>query len=175
MKSFKPWLLVMTGIVFNIFSAVITHYFIGQNNDQINRLEQQINQYDTLIESQWRTKTEIDRQQEFLLLLLNQGETQASSDIHGFIDERLSRLRESYQLDTPPLQVDQFSRFNNIIHLSKLSAQKIIDSINNTYLEKIEIQEKQTPIETHNARLYSIAIFLQVSGLILVLARDIRL
>ncbi len=50
----------------------------------------------------------------------------------------------------------------------------IIDTINNAYFEILELQDARQPLERANARLLSIAIFLQVTGLILVLARDLR-
>ena len=49
----------------------------------------------------------------------------------------------------------------------------IIASINDSYLEKLEIENQKTPLQEKNALLFTIAIFLQVTGLILVLSRDI--
>jgi hypothetical protein len=79
-RMLAPWIFVLTGIVFNILSALIRHYFIGVNND----------------------------------------------------------------------------------------------AVNSTHFETLELQESRMPLESDNSRLFSIAIFLQVIGLILVLARDLR-
>jgi len=99
----SPWVFVATGIVFNILSVLITHYFIGLNNDQINVID--------------------------LALLLD---------------------------------------------LSSAAQQWIIESINNSYFGALELLEQIMPLEGDNSLLFSIAIFLQVTGLILVLARDLR-
>jgi hypothetical protein len=66
---------------------------------------------------------------------------------------------------------------NNIQLLLDVGAQsqkKIIQSINNTYFEILDLEARKNPIENNNTLIYSIAIFLQVIGLILVLARDLR-
>ena len=61
-----------------------------------------------------------------------------------------------------------------LLDLSSAAQQSIIESINNSYFESLELQERKMPLEGANSRLFSIAIFLQVTGLILVLARDLR-
>ncbi|MCP4388215.1 MAG: hypothetical protein GY802_07960, partial [Gammaproteobacteria bacterium] len=48
-RLFAPWVFVLTGILFNIRSAIITHYFIGLNNDQINLIERDIQNQQVLI------------------------------------------------------------------------------------------------------------------------------
>ena len=46
-----PWVFVLTGILFNILSAVITHYFIGLNNDAIADINREIDRKQVLIDS----------------------------------------------------------------------------------------------------------------------------
>ncbi len=46
-----PWVFVLTGIAFNILSAIITHYFIGLNNDQINIIDRDTRNQQILIDS----------------------------------------------------------------------------------------------------------------------------
>ncbi len=61
-----------------------------------------------------------------------------------------------------------------LLSISSAAQKSIIESINATYFETLELQEAKMPLENDNSRLFSIAIFLQVIGLILVLARDLR-
>ena len=61
-----------------------------------------------------------------------------------------------------------------LLELSAAAQTNIIKDINDTYFETLELQEAKVPLERANSRLFSIAIFLQVTGLILVLARDLR-
>lgn len=172
-KSLTPWVLVITGIIFNIISAVITHYFIGINNQQLNELTQKASQFDTLIESQWRTRTEIDRNREFLLLLLTQSNADNASSIQSYINDQLSTIVERHQLSNANIDKNNVPDFANIESVSNLAIQKIIASINDSYLEKLDIVNQQMPLREKNSLLFTISIFLQLTGLILVLSRDI--
>jgi hypothetical protein len=83
---------------------------------------------------------------------------------------------DSYGLKefTPRMDRDTGSDLDLLLDLSGAAQKSIIESINNTYFETIELQETKMPLVRDNSRLFSIAIFLQVIGLILVLARDLR-
>ncbi len=61
-----------------------------------------------------------------------------------------------------------------LLEISRAARRAIIESINDSYFESLELREARMPLERANSRLFSIAIFLQVVGLILVLARDLR-
>lgn len=61
-----------------------------------------------------------------------------------------------------------------LLDISSVTQAAIIESVNNTYLETLALHEARMPLESDNSRLFNIAIFLQVTGLILVLARDLR-
>jgi hypothetical protein len=108
-RLLSPWVFVLTGIFFNILSALIAHYFIGLNNDAINLMDR-----------------------------------------------------------------DRGNPLGLLLDVSAAAQAAIIESINGTYLQTIELHEARMPLESDNSRLFSIAIFLQVTGLILVLARDLR-
>ncbi len=173
LKTVKPWMLVVVGILFNIASALITHYFIGLNNQQLNELEMKAGQHDTLIDSQWRNRTEIQRQREFLLLLLTQSEGEQLPVVRSIIRQQLKQTVEQQKIgsewlsDTTPIGIQA------IEEISWLAASNIIDTINDTYLEKLDILQQVQPLQDRNALLLSFAIFLQLLGLILVLAKDI--
>ena len=170
---FKPWLLVTIGILFNIAAAVVTHYFIGLNNQQLETLGHKISNYETLISSQWRMKTELDRAEEFLLILLTIGQRESlplEEKADQIIRKKLVEIGQQHGLQIPGKKL----KYGTITNQLKLARQKIINSINDTYLEKISIENKQSPLKQNNSLLLSIAIFLQVTGLILVLSRDIK-
>jgi hypothetical protein len=170
-----PWVFVMTGIVFNILSAVITHYFIGLNHDQINMIDRQIQQKQVLIDSQWQSKTEVERKQEFFILLLADRPA-ANAVTESLYRDYLAAVQATYDLKdfAKRMQLSAGTDLKLLLDLSDAAQQSIIESINNTYFETLELQERKMPLEGDNSRLFSIAIFLQVIGLILVLARDLR-
>jgi hypothetical protein len=166
---------VFTGIVFNILSAVITHYFIGLNNDAINLIDRDINRQQVLIDSLWQSKVEVERKKEFFILLYVQPENKPAAS-EAFYQDYLQELMSTYDLTefAPRMDRDRGNPLGLLLDISAAAQATIIESINNTYFETIELHEARMPLESDNSRLFSIAIFLQVTGLILVLARDLR-
>jgi hypothetical protein len=173
LKSVNKWVFVITGVLFNISAAIITHYFIGLNDQQIMLLQQKVEQYDTLIQSQWRMKTETDRKQEFMLLLLIQDQPSPKATVSDFILRQLKHALQQQKLPTHELDSLQHPDFAIINRVSEQVKQHIIQSINDSYLQRLEIEKNQQPLEQRNSLLFSVAIFLQLTGLILVLAKDI--
>ncbi len=174
-RFLAPWVFVLTGIVFNILSAVITHYFIGLNNDQISVLERDIQNRQVLIDSLWQSRIEVERKQEFFILLLsNRSDNPAIIEnyyqdyLEGLVN--IHGLKEFVSHKKQPMKND----IDLLLSISSAAQKAIIESINATYFETLELQEAKMPLEHDNSRLFSIAIFLQVVGLILVLARDLR-
>jgi len=174
-RFLAPWVFVLTGIIFNILSAVITHYFIGLNNDAINIIDREIQRKEVLIDSLWQSKNEVERKKEFFILLLS-SKPDKPDVVETIYRDYLKEVMGSYGLKkfTPRMGRDTGNDLDLLLDLSGAAQKSIIESINNTYFETIELQETKMPLVRDNSRLFSIAIFLQVIGLILVLARDLR-
>ena len=174
-RFLAPWVFVLTGIIFNILSAVITHYFIGLNNDDINIIDREIQRKEVLIDSLWQSKNEVERKKEFFILLLS-SKPDKPDVVETIYRDYLKEVMGSYGLKEFTLRMDRDtgSDLDLLLDLSRAAQKSIIESINNTYFETLELQEAKMPLVRDNSRLFSIAIFLQVIGLILVLARDLR-
>lgn len=174
-RFLAPWVFVLTGIIFNILSAVITHYFIGLNNDQISALERDIQNKQVLIDSLWQSRVEVERKQEFFILLLS-NQSDSPAIIESYYQEYLDGLVNTHGLEEFVSRKKQpmINDIDLLLSISSAAQKSIIESINATYFETLELQEAKMPLEQDNSRLFSIAIFLQVIGLILVLARDLR-
>jgi len=170
-----PWLFVLTGIVFNILAAVITHYFIGLNNEQINVIDREIQQKQVLIDSLWQSRIEVERKKEFFILLLS-GNPSNPGLTESYYQDYLKEVMDIHSLQDFATRLQQHAGTDLalLLDLSGAAQKSIIESINDSYFESLELQERKMPLESNNARLFSIAIFLQVTGLILVLARDLR-
>ncbi len=173
-----PWVFVTTGILFNILSAVITHYFIGLNNEQIGDIDRGIQSKQVLIDSLWQSKTEVERKKEFFLLLLTLQADQPTSHtdhIDRYYNEYILGTVKTYNLTGFESNLNKSMRDPDLLlQISDAAQTNIVESINNTYFELTELDDEKIPLERANARLFSIAIFLQVVGLILVLARDLK-
>lgn len=170
-----PWVFVLTGIVFNVLSAVITHYFIGLNNDDINIIDREVQNRQVLIDSLWQSKTEVERKKEFFILLLTNGSEQPATT-RDYFRTYLEEVIDHYALADFKARMEQANAndLDLLLDLSSAAQESTIESINATYFEILELRETRMPLERSNSRLFSIAIFLQVIGLILVLARDLR-
>ena len=174
-RLLAPWVFVLTGILFNVLAAVITHYFIGLNNDEIMALDREISRKQVLIDAQWQARIEAERKQEFFILLLAT-ESGVGDRLQQYFDDYLAELAKNHALEQfenrmPKMSADSLER---LLEIGEAVQREIIDTINNAYFEILELQDAREPLERANARLLSIAIFLQVTGLILVLARDLR-
>ncbi len=178
---FSPWALVIIGIAFNVLSAVITHYFIDVNNQQIHALEDEASSIELRIDNYWQSRQDIERKQEiFLLLLRLRGEPEeppkdgdekvVASYVQGFLES----LIEEYGLDEQSLHDDSLLSARNVIEITERARQQIIARIDEIYLDKIFLDKQKQPITSRNSTLMSLALFLQLSGLILVLAKDLQ-
>ena len=169
-----PWVFVFTGILFNILSAVITHYFIGLNNDDINRIEAEMQNRQVLIDSLWQSRVEVERKEEFFLLWLQQPQPTALTA--NYFREYLQGLVDTHDLDDFGERAVRATPADTqlLLEINDAAQKTVIESINDSYFEILELQQAKMPLEADNSRLFSIAIFLQVTGLILVLARDLR-
>ena len=174
-RFLAPWVFVLTGILFNILSAVITHYFIGLNNDEISAIDREINSKQVLIDSLWQSKTEVERKQEFFILLMS-GEPSNPVLAERYYRDYLENVLSEHGLKDfeSRMSAHEGTDLELLLDLSEAAQAANIEDINDTYFETLELQEAKVPLERANSRLFSIAIFLQVIGLILVLARDLR-
>ena len=66
-RFLAPWVFVLIGVLFNVLSAVITHYFIILNNDEIIDIDREIQGKQVLIDSLWQSKIEVERKKEFFI------------------------------------------------------------------------------------------------------------
>jgi len=171
----QPWILITIGILMNIVSAIVTHYFISQNNAELYLIQQKIIMIENNIDSQWQIKNEIERKKEFIFLLLNDQENhEINLEITDYLNHYLSSLKRLYLYEKTDLNLpDNIIDIDSTIQITKLAQEKVISDINNQYFEKLELESSQQPIKDNNAILYSIAIFMQLIGLILVLSRDL--
>lgn len=171
----QPWVLITIGILMNIISAIVTHYFISQNNAKLNIIEQKISTIENNIENKWQSKNEMERKKEFILLLFNSEEKHAIKPaIKNYLNHYLATLKQHYLTQKElPSPKENSVNIETTINITQLAQEHIINSINDQYFEKLELESAQQPYKDNNAMLYSIAIFMQLIGLILVLSRDL--
>lgn len=180
---FRPWVLVTAGVVFNIVSALITSQLIEINNRHIQALETRKSALDVRIESLWQNRQNVERKKEFILLLLqlgvaaNAGAENRVGDgdfIRSNIRTYLQDLVADYRLDLAQGDVTQPLAAEMAVEITDQAKERLLEEIDDTYFERILLEKQQQPIKDNNSRLMAIALFLQLLGLILVLARDLK-
>lgn len=91
------WVFILTGILFNLLPAVITHYFIGLNNGGINVIDREIESKQVLIESLWQSRIEVEREKEFFMLLLA-GKPAKPNPVESYYRDHLKELMHTHDL-----------------------------------------------------------------------------
>jgi len=166
-----PWILVLTGILFNILSAVIAHYFIGLNNSRLAQIEEQTQRIDSQINTYWQQRQNIERKMEFILLLQQKGKKIGDPFIMEYVARFVQSLRKQYNITA---ESEQTPNSQEIIQLVQETQEKLINDIDSTYLNQLTLDKQKMLISSSNSRLMSMALFLQLIGLILVLAKDFQ-
>jgi hypothetical protein len=182
-KLIRPWVLVTVGIVFNIVSALITSQLIDINNGNIQALETRKAALDVSIDSTWQNRQDVERKKEFILLLLQIGHSaDAGAEkkvgdepfIRSHIRTYLQGLVADYQLDGAEWDGAQPLSAKMVVEITDQAKQRLLEDIDDTYFDRILLEKQQLPIKGNNSTLMAIALFLQLIGLILVLARDLK-
>jgi len=170
-KLLAPWALVITGILFNILSAVITNYFISVNNSQLSQLEERSQRIDSQINNYWQDRQNIERKLEFILLLQQQGKQTNDPFVRQYIENFIANILKRYKI---PSSEQKKLDSQQIINIVKKTQEQIVNDIDEVYFDKLTLEKEKTVIASINSRLMSIALFLQLLGLILVLAKDFQ-
>lgn len=171
-KLLKPWLLVSIGVVMNVLSALISQTLVERNMRQMDSLMDQSDSVQLRIDTLWNNFRSLERTQQYyslLLLTANSGEQLEAA--RQLVHTGLTQVIKQHELaaTVEPSSID-FTELNSILNAAR---NNLINRIDDIYLEKITAEKQRRHLHEQNERLRSIALFLQLIGLILVLSRDI--
>lgn len=162
MSSIPTWLVVLTGLLFNISAALITHFLIDGKTNQLNSLSMQMKNNDKEISLLWVQIEGIERKRETLYLLRNQG------PLDDVISLQFSRLLALYLQEK--ISLDDILLVDKKIDLYQANIRNEID---NKFFLNLELVELETGLQSEVSSLRNWSIFLQMIGLSLILARDL--
>jgi len=172
---FAPWVLVIVGISFNIFAAIITNHFISTNNEKLRLIEGKISDIELRINTYWQNRQDVERKKDFILLYSQSGQQTKDTFVDQHIQQYMLGLMQDYQLQSELQAMSQTRPHDQqIIDIIDRVKEIIVNDIDDIYLDKLLLEKQKHPLNRDNARLMSIALFLQMLGLILVLAKDLR-
>ena len=165
MLALPTWLVVLIGLVFNISSALITHFIIEGKDQQLSILSTQTARNNKEIDLFWIQIEGMERKREALYLLLNQeilkdNVAQQFSillKMHLHQEISVTALQNISQLD---LKINDYQ-------------DDLREKIDNKYFLNLELVELEMRLKQQISRLRNWSIFLQMIGLSLILARDL--
>lgn len=174
-KLLKPWLLVLIGACMSIASAMITHHFIVKNNEHMQLLQGNVRQIEQTMASHWENVSRFERDGNIALLLVSQSANTNNALIPQYI-EHLVHISASQMKQNDAQNIiqkaDKQAQFDALLALIEKQRKHILHVIDMLYIEKVEHEKTIAELDADNTRYSSIALFLQVFGLIFVLAKD---
>ncbi|AJR06354.1 hypothetical protein C9J03_13375 [Photobacterium gaetbulicola] len=174
--SFKKWrvptwTLVAVGLLFNIVSALLTNFYIDDLNRQTNEIAQLQQNNDKLIQLTWQQLETVERKREHLLEVLNAAEIVGAS-VPEEIAAHLARDM-AYWLPDASI-VPDIKGVPALMAALDVVQDEHREKINNLYLTNQALIGENAKKTEAVSRLRSLALFLQMLGLALVLARDLN-
>ena len=165
MKNIPTWAIVMIGLVFNISSALVTHFFIEEKNEKLSALNMRATENSNQIELLWSQMEAIEQKRDTLLLLTQQGEIKPSlipvlSSIFAAYLQRKLSITELNDFQFVNKEINQYQ------HL-------IREQIDQRFLTNLDYKEREGIYKKSISSLRNWSIFLQMIGLSLILARDL--
>jgi hypothetical protein len=166
MLPLPTWLIVLIGLLFNISSALVTHFIIEGKDQQLNRLSMQATTNNKEIELFWIQIEGIERKRETLYLLLNQQTLKAD------IGQQVAALLETYLHQE--ISVAALQNINALDSKINDYQDDLREKIDNKYFLNLELAELEAILKKQISSLRNWSIFLQMIGLSLILARDLN-
>ncbi|MDO6708955.1 hypothetical protein [Photobacterium sp. 1_MG-2023] len=164
------WALVATGLLLNILSALMTNFYIEGTTVEANRLVQQQHGNDKLISLTWQQIESLEQKKELVLILVSMSETSPAS-LPVSVAQELQRQLEHWQVS-----ISAALSAESVQHtMTAVNAEQALlrDKINQLFIENLALNSEYTQRMTTISGLRSLALFLQIIGLALILARDL--
>ncbi|WP_413113332.1 DNA mismatch repair protein [Thaumasiovibrio sp. DFM-14] len=151
------WIIVAVGLAMNIAAALLTHLMVDKLSHQSAAIEREIANNTMLIEQVWRRIETLERKKEWLLLV----DVEAMSESQR--EATLAHWVNADNAKTDELLV--------AIDSHQIQFREDIDA---RFLKNLQFREQENQLEIQVSRYRNLALFLQIMGLALILARDLR-
>ncbi|CAH7301668.1 MULTISPECIES: DNA mismatch repair protein [Vibrio] len=165
-----PWMIVLTGLVLNILAIVVSSLVLDKMvvEQAQYRERQQGNVYS--IQLAWNTIETLERKRESMLLHMDIS-TSSNSAVTPELEEAMrGQLGEWVSGEVPEITVENLSQIMMLINQAQQSQRTRIDDF---YLDNLTLSELLQALEEQMTLYKNIALFLQIFGLALILARDL--
>ncbi len=169
--TIHTWMLVAAGLTLNIISALMTNFFIDDVTRQANELVQQQQNNDKLITLIWQQVETVDRKKEYVLELILTSKYQEKPIPTEIKDQVINEINYWLDQEVKELSIDGIPTLITLLNKAQDDRR---EKINQLYLDNLQLIEEHADKMKSVSQLRNLALFLQIIGLALVLARDLN-
>ncbi|MEZ9154705.1 DNA mismatch repair protein [Vibrio sp. F13] len=162
------WAIVLAGLILNIMAIVMSSLVL--NKIEAEKAEYNDRKYGNVysIQLAWNTIETLERKREAILIHLDKLETVQPTTV---LDEALrGQLRRWVSSEVPSISLTHLPKLMMLINSAQEAQRTRIDDY---YLDNLTLVELIQRLDEKMAFYKNIALFLQVFGLALILARDL--
>ncbi|CCN80921.1 conserved hypothetical protein [Vibrio nigripulchritudo SFn27] len=164
------WLLVLVGLMLNILALLISSLVL-EDYSQLNAQYQEKkegNQHQ--IQLAWSRIENLERKREALLTFVTTLPMLSSEDALILEQEMSEQLESWVGQPVPNIAIGSLKELFQLIETAQQTQRNRIDDL---YLENLELTDEMSQIHKDSAQYNNLALFLQIFGLALILARDL--
>lgn len=167
----RTQVLVSIGLLFNVVAALMTNFYIDRVSQDAHKLVQQQTANDNLIRQTWLQIDALELKRELILSLLTSAahnQQTIPSQVQALLQNDLKYWLDMASL--PRLELENLPQLDEQIAKAQDQQRNRID---NWYLQNLDLMDDYTEQMGWISSLRNLALFLQIIGLALILARDL--
>lgn len=163
-----PWVIVFSGLILNVLAIVVSSVVIDKLSAEQSQYAELKSSNVYSIQLAWNQVETLERKRESVLLHLNLA---SNSTVLPALDEAL-RGQLSVWVGEPIPSI-KLENLPNLMMQINTAQQSQRDRIDGFYLENLSLSETMQGLEDKMTIYKNVALFLQIFGLALILARDL--
>ncbi|CAH0533439.1 hypothetical protein VST7929_01307 [Vibrio stylophorae] len=158
------WLFILLGLLLNIVAILISSVILEQYNQRNQRLHEQQTEYLDHISQAWRKVENLERKREWTWLMMQRLAANQDAKVTPTLIAQLQPW-----LNQPLNNIS----YQSLFQLIDQDQQQLREKIDTAYIETLTIKQRLQTNSQNAAYLHHLALFLQILGLTLLLARDL--
>ncbi|MGR5177147.1 DNA mismatch repair protein [Vibrio parahaemolyticus] len=163
---FPPaWVMVTIGLILNVMAIVLTSQVLDKMSSGIAMLQERKEANVYSMQLAWNQVETLERKREALLLHLDGAAIKPE-----VVDMLTGQLYQWVGTELPPIDIKYLPELMGVIDAAQDAQRELIDEL---YLDNLGLSETLARVEEDMAYYKNIAVFLQIFGLALILARDL--
>ncbi|RBW64706.1 DNA mismatch repair protein [Vibrionales bacterium C3R12] len=170
MRIPPAWVIVLFGLILNILAIITSSLVLDKQSAELAQLAEQKESNMYSIQLSWNSIETLERKRESILLHVDKTDLE-SAFTSSVLDEVLrGQLAVWAGKEVPKISIENLSEIMTLINLAQQTQR---DRIDDFYLDNVAVAELMQVTSDNMAFYKNIALFLQIFGLALILARDL--